>query len=275
MISCSVIVIEKHGPVLARLGLNTLEQFKNFDAEVIQPDRREVLRIQTTDEQGRDMLLFLKRNWRSSKKNGLVSLLRRGRVWSLAREEWENFKTVQRAGFQTAALVAYAEECGPLWEKFSCLLTEAAVGPDNLEQFLQQNHAPGQRRRIFDALAREVRRMHEAGVATPDFWSRHIFFDADATVPVFCFIDLARLDSGQPLPRQAWVRALASLNVSAPMRLVSMRERLRFLRLYVGRADRALVRTLVKEIKQRTQRLLDRNKYPDFLTPAPVSVAHR
>lgn len=262
-----MIVIEKYGPVLARLGLSTLEQFKNFDAEVIQPDRREVLRIQTTDEAGRSLLLFMKRNWRSSKKNGLVSLLRRGRVWSLAREEWENFKTVQRAGLQTAGLVAYAEECGPLWEKFSCLLTEAAVGPDNLEQFLQQGPARDRRRRIFDALAREVRRMHEAGVATPDFWSRHIFFDAAAPAPVFCFIDLARLDSGRPLARHARVRALASLNVSAPLRLVSWRERLRFLRLYAGRVDR----TLVEEIKQRTQRLLDRNKYPDFLIPTPVS----
>lgn len=271
MISSGVIVIEKHGSVLARLGLGTLEQFKNFDAEVIQPDRREVLRIQTTDGEGRNLLLFMKRNWRSSKKNGLLSLLRRGRVWSLAREEWENFKTMQRAGLQTAGLVAYAEECGPLWEKFSCLVTEAAVGPDNLEQFLQQGHAPGQRRRIFDALAQEVRRMHAAGVATPDFWSRHIFFDAAAVAPVFCFIDLARLDCRQPLPRRARVRALASLNVSAPLRLVSLRERLRFLRLYAGHVDR----TLVEEIKQRTQRLLGRNKYPDFLTPAPVSVAHR
>lgn len=269
MISSGVIVIEKHGPVLARLGLSTLEQFKNFDAEVIQPDRREVLRIQTTDAEGRPLLLFLKRNWRSSKKNGLASLLRHGRVRSLAREEWENFKIVQRAGLRTAGLVAYAEECGPLWEKFSCLLTEAAAGPDNLEQFLQQARPPGERRRIFDALAREVRRMHEAGVATPDFWSRHIFFDAAAVEPVFCFIDLARLDCGQPLPRHARVRALASLNVSAPMRLVSWRERLRFLRLYVGRRDRALV----KAIQQRTQRLLARNKYPDFRIPAPLSGA--
>jgi hypothetical protein len=269
VISSGVIVIEKYGPVLARLGLRTLEEFKNYEADVIQPDRREVLRIEATDEDGRKLLFFMKRNWRSSKKNGLMSLLRRGRVWSLAREEWENFKTMQCAGLRTAALVAYAEECGPLWEKFSCLVTEAAIGPDNLEAFLQQTPSPGPRRRIFDALAREVRRMHEAGVATPDFWSRHIFFDATASQPVFCFIDLARLDVGQPLSRHARVRALASLNVSAPMRLVSLRERLRFLRLYAGRPDRKLV----GEIKQRTERLLERNKYPEFLTPAPASEA--
>ena len=259
-------MIEKHGSVLARLGLSTLEQFKNFDAEVIQPDRREVLRIQTTDAEGRPLLLFLKRNWRSSKKNGLASLLRHGRVRSLAREEWENFKIVQRAGIRTAGLVAYAEECGPLWEKFSCLLTEAAVGPDNLERFLQQARPPGERRRIFDALAREVRRMHEAGVATPDCWARHIFCDAAAPNPVFSFIDLARLDRGRPLSRRARVRSLASLNVSAPLRQVSLRERLRFLLLSAGRKDRALVAA----IQQRTQRLLERNKYPDFLATAPL-----
>jgi len=54
---------------------------------------------------------------------------------------------VQRAGLNTAALVAYAEDCGPCWEKFSCLLTEAATGSQNLEHFLRECRAPAERRR--------------------------------------------------------------------------------------------------------------------------------
>ena len=260
----AVILIEKHRAVLTRLGLNTLEEFKNFQGEVVQPDKREVLRIRTRDEAGRDLMLFLKRNWRINKKNGLHSLLRRGRVWSVARMEWENAKAVQRAGFQTAALVACVEDCGPLWENFSCLLTEAATGPDNLETFLRQKRSVAERRRVFDALAVEVRRMHAAGVATPDFYARHIFFDAAADKPVFCFIDLARLEQGQPLPLGARVRTLASLNVSAPLRLVTPRERLRFLRIYAGRLEREMVGL----IEERTGRLLERKKFPDFRAPA-------
>ena len=144
-----MLTIEKHGSVLSRLGLDTVERFKRFEAEVIQPgkSRREVLRIRTADESGRELVLFLKRNWRSYKKDGLASLLRRGEVWSLARQEWENSKAVQRAGLNTAALVAYAEDCGPCWEKFSCLLTEAATGSQNLEHFLRECRAPAERRR--------------------------------------------------------------------------------------------------------------------------------
>ena len=264
MFISSVILIEKHRAVLTRLGLNTLEEFKNFKGEVVQRDKREVLRIHIQDADGRDVLLFLKRNWRINKKNGLHSLLRRGRVWSVARMEWENAKAVQRAGFNTAALVAYAEDCGPLWENFSCLLTEAATGPDNLELFLRQKRSAAERRRVFDALAVEVRRMHAAGVATPDFWTRHIFFDAAAEKPAFCFIDLARLEQGQPLSLGARVRTLASLNVSAPLRFVTLRERLRFLRIYAGRLEREMV----GQIQERTGRLLERKKFPDFRAPA-------
>jgi tRNA A-37 threonylcarbamoyl transferase component Bud32 len=260
-----VVVIAKHQSVLARVGLTTLEQFKQFEAETIErvAGRRDVLRLRTTDEAGRELVLFLKRHWRSHKKDGLASLLRRGRVGSVARSEWENAQALQSAGLKTAALVAYAEERGLLWEKFSCLLTEAASGSQTVGQFLRECRDRAARRRIFDALAREVLRMHEAGLSMPDLFTRHIFFDPAAPTPEFCFIDMARLERGQPVSWRSRVRALAALHVSAPLRSVTWRERLRFLRRYAGRVDRRLVLS----IEARTQSLLQRKKYRDFLAP--------
>ena len=266
-----MVVIAKHQPLLARLGLTTLEQFQRFEAETVErvAGKRDVLRLRTTDEAGRDLVLFLKRHWQSHKKDGLVSLLRRGRVGSVARSEWENAQAMQNAGFKTAAMVAYAEDCGLFWERFSCLLTEAASGSQTIGEFLRECRDRAVRRRIFDALAREVRRMHEAGLSMPDLFTRHIFFDAGAPTPEFCFIDMARLERSRPVSRRARVRALAALHISAPLRSVTLRERWRFLRLYAGRVDRRLVRS----IEARTRSLLQRKKYRDFL--APVAAAGR
>jgi hypothetical protein len=258
-----VLIIEKHRQVLARLGLETLDQFKRYGGEAVQPNRnrREVLRIRTTDDDGRELVLFLKRNWCSHKKDGFLSLLRHGRVWSQARQEWENSKAMQRAGVKTATLVAYAEECGPCWEKFSCLLTEAAAGTHNVEQFVRERREPPERRRILKAVARGVRRMHEAGVSTPDLYGRHVFLDPASPSPSLCLIDVARLHQGIPLSAELRVRALAALNVSVPVRFVSLRERLEFLNAYAGRVDRKLF----EQIQKRTEVLLSRKKYPNFL----------
>jgi hypothetical protein len=102
--------------------------------------------------------------------------------------------------------------------------------------------------------------MHAAGLASPDLFTRHLFVDETATPPAFCFIDMARLDSGKPLSDRTRSRDLAALHVTSPLRFVSMRERLRFLRIYSGKPDRGLV----KLIGQRAEHLLQRKKFADF-----------
>jgi hypothetical protein len=67
----------------------------------------------------------------------------------------------------------------------------------------------------------------------------------------------------------ARVRALAALNVSAAVRFVSWRERLRFLRVYWGSVNEVLI----GQIRKRTQRLQERKKYPDFLLASEAGVS--
>ena len=258
-----MVVIATHQSRLEELGLHTLERTKAFQGELVKNHRgrRDIFRIKATADDGRPLVLFLKRNWNPYKKDGLESLLRRGSVWSLSRQEWENSRKLEAAGIRTAALVAYGEECGPLWEKFSYIITEAAAGAQTLDQFLSECHDAVRRRRVFDALAGQVRKLHEAGLATPDLFARHIFVDAEAEPPQFCLIDMARVDAARPLPARLRVRDLAALNITAPVRFVSARERLRFLRAYAGGVDRGLV----KQIAGRVQHLLRRRKFRDFL----------
>jgi hypothetical protein len=93
--------------------------------------------------------------------------------------------------------------------------------------------------------------MHNAGLFTPDLFARHIFVEGDR----FTLIDMARLDSGPA------ARDLAALNVTAPLRFVSTKQRLRFLKAYGGRH-------LFRQIEKRVNYLLKkRRKFADFSAP--------
>jgi heptose I phosphotransferase len=257
-----VVVIAKHQVMLDKLGLSTLAGVKAFRGDLVKDHkgRRDIFRIKTSTDDGRPLVLFLKRSWKPYKKDGIASVLCRGKVWSISRREWENSKLLAAAKLKTAELVAYGEDCGPLWERFSFILTEAADGAQTVEQFLQECSDRARRRRVFDALARHIRRMHDAGLATPDLFTRHLFVDDRAEAPQFCLIDMARLDRGQPLPARLRVRDLAALNITAPLRLVSARERVRFLRVYAGRTDKSLA----GRIRRRMEHLLQRRKFRWF-----------
>lgn len=251
---------------LSNLGLTTLSGVKSYRGEVLKNHKgsRDVLRLTVNDTEGRTRVLYLKRTWKPYKKDGLLSLLQRGRVWSVSRREWENSKALDAAGLKTAGLVSIGEECGPLWERFSYILTAEATGTQTLERFLQSCLDSARRQRVLDALAMEIRKMHLAGLASPDLFTRHIFIDEAPATPSFCLIDMARLDHQRTLTASLRARDLAALNITAPIRHASARERLRFLKQYAG-ADSA---TLLPLIQARMKHLLHRRKFRDFAKPA-------
>jgi tRNA A-37 threonylcarbamoyl transferase component Bud32 len=255
-----VLVIAKHEEALRALGLHTLDGVKTFRGDLIKnhKGRRDIQRLKV-EAQNQSLVLFLKRNWRPYKKDGLHSLLTRGVVWSLSRIEWENSLTLQRAGIDVAEPVAFGEECGPLWEKFSFILTATARGEMTVEEFLQARSEPAERQRVFDALARFVRKMHDAGLASPDLFTRHLFLSR-GNDPQFCLIDMARLDRKKKLSPTLRARDLAALHVTAPMRFLTTPERLRFLEIYGGMELRP-------RIEARAQHLLQRKKFSDFSLP--------
>lgn len=265
-----MVFIAQYGAQLESLGLTTLDGVKQFRGDLVQDHkgRRDIFRIKAGNSDGGSAVLYLKRVWRAHKKDGLASLLRHGKVRSCCRQEWENCRALQGAGLRTAELVAYGEDCGLLWEKFSFIVTRAADGACTVEDFLRECRDRSLRRKVFDALAREIRRLHDAGLATPDLFTRHVFVDATGAEPGFCLIDMARLDRFRRVPDRVRARDLAELNVTAPLRFVSARERLRFLRVYAGGRDRALA----ERVRRRVNHLLKRKKFQDFLRKSEPKV---
>ena len=254
-----VFVIAKHHELLRQLGLDTMEGVKKFKGELIKnhKGRRDIQRVSGNSADSGGVTFYLKRNWQPYKKDGLKSLFTRGEVWSQSRTEWENSLALQRAGISVAEPVAFGEECGLFWEKSSFVLTASARGEITLDEFLRTEKQTAERQRVFDALAREVRKMHDAGLASPDLFTRHIFLQRGAE-PKFCLIDMARLDRRRKLSACLRARDLAALNATSPLRFVNTRERLRFLEVYGG--NRQLRRLSVA----RTKHLLTRKKFADF-----------
>jgi len=255
----AVLVIAKHHEVLRGLSLDFLEGVKNYQGELIKnhKGRRDIQRIKMSAD-GQPLVLFLKRNFKPYKKDGLKSLLTRGQVWSQSRTEWENSLALQRAGLTVAEPVAFGEQCGPLWENFSFIITAGARGEMTLDEFIQHRTDPAERQRVFAALARQLRKMHEAGLASPDLFTRHIFIERGGE-PKFCLIDMARLDRRQKLSLKIRARDLAALHVTAPLRCVSTEERQNFLKAYGDDG------TLSQLIKERAKHLLKRRKFADFV----------
>lgn len=268
-------IITENRDLLVRLGLADLHQVRRFQGKLVKNHRgrRDILTI-TTEQDGRPLVLFLKRNWKPYRKDGLATLLRHGRVRSASRQEWENCRTLAAAGLRTAEVLAYGEDCGLLWERFSFILTRAADGSRTLEEFLRTCGDRALRRTVLAALAANIKRMHDAGLSTPDLFARHIFVDTDNRhEPRFCLIDMARLERQSYVSVRRRARDLAALNISVPLRDVSAAERLRFLRAYAGTVDGRLFRL----IRRRMNHLLSRAKFRPFLQPrentAPASPA--
>jgi heptose I phosphotransferase len=266
-----MVVLRQHEALMRSLGLADLPGARAFRGELVKNHRgrREIFRIRAAGPDGIPRVFYFKRILAPYKKDGLRSLLRHGRVRSMARQEWENALALQSAGFGTAPLIAMGEDCGLLWERFSYLITESVNGERTLLAFLTEQGEAQARRQVLDALAAEIRRLHDAGLATPDLFSRHIFLESaapDSAASVrFSLIDVARLDRGSTTEDVRRARDLAMLNISIPMRLASPRERVRFLRLYAGSRRRR--RTLASLIARHMTRLLTRSKFRKFFKP--------
>lgn len=262
----------RYRPTLEKLGLDSLARVMEFQGERLkeQRGRRDVLRVQAATDDGRKVTLFVKRMWKSYKKDGFRSLFTRGRVISKGRKEYENTQKVLRAGFAAPSLVAYGEDCGLARENCSFIITEEVRGQP-LDEWLAECTSIKARRHLIAALGRWIAKLHDAGIAYPDIFSRHIFVHPKSDPaaesidgePGFALIDLARLAPCRWPMANFWrVRDLAALNASLTMRQAGKADRIRFLRAYCG--NKKAMRRLIRRIAARMKVLLEREKFADF-----------
>jgi heptose I phosphotransferase len=188
---------------------------------------------------------YIKRHAAPPKIERLRPLLNFGRPIFGARNEWRSILGLQDAGVPTLTPVAFGEA-----GERSLLVTDDLRPKLTLFDWAR---APSHKRAMIARIAVIARRMHDAGIHHQDLFLHHILVCGEP----------ARLDVRVIDPGRAWrherlswrwiVKDLAQLDASAGS--LSCGDRLRFLRLYLGRPFRPLDRLLVMLIALKARRI--------------------
>jgi heptose I phosphotransferase len=255
MDSGRLLVNRRFSDVLHQNGLTTFDSlFALTNGEVVrQIKSRSTARIALSAD-GVQRTFYLKRHEPPRLRERLKPLLNLGRpIWG-ARNEWQAILRFHAAGIPTMTPVAFGEAAGR-----SLLVTEdlgtdftlldwvdrvADAGPH--ESLPIQTDAEPLKRELIRRVAGLARRMHDAGIHHQDFYLNHILWRGEPADLDLRVIDLGRVGVAENLSRRWILKDLAQLDFSG--RRLSCADRLRFLRLYLGRpfrrADRRLVRLI-------------------------------
>ena len=191
---------------------------------------------------------FLKRHlgvgWLEILKNWLVGK----RPVLGAENEYRACRHLAARSLPAPRVAAFATEGGNPARRRSFVLCEELSGYDSLEavvaDWARQPPSPRARRRLIMAVARFVRRLHEAGVAHRDLYICHLMLDrqkwAEGEVRL-AVLDLHRARLQPELSAYWRKRDLAALLFSTLDLDLPLRSRLRFLRIYAGRPLREVL----------------------------------
>ena len=106
------------------------------------------------------------------------------------------------------------------------------------------------RRAFADALGAFFARLHAAGVYHSDLKDVNVLVRGSRTAPVFVLLDLERVAIGRPVSDRQRLKNLVQIARSLG-RLATRADRLRWLRAYLGRADRRVRRGWVRRVLRR------------------------
>ena len=200
-----------------------------------------------------DLAFFVKRHARPKFSDRLRPLIHLSWPVLGARNEWNAILLFHAAGIPTMTPAVLGESQGRSLIMTLDLRSERSL----LDWFDAATHAePGEgrtaapippaRRELIARVAQIARRMHESGLHHQDFYLNHLLCCGDSVEPVIHVIDLGRVRQRSKVSRRWIAKDLAQLDYSA--RGLSCREKLTFLRLYLGRPFRSQDRWLVRWI---------------------------
>ncbi|HEY2251004.1 MAG TPA: lipopolysaccharide kinase InaA family protein [Planctomycetaceae bacterium] len=244
--------------ILEANGLTTCQALLNLpQGQVVrQIKSRSTSRIALTDD-GAEQKFYIKRHGPPGLRERIRPLINLSRPILGARNEWEAILRFYAAGLPTVTPVAFGQ-----LQQHSFVMTQD-LGTDFtlldwINETADRRQAGGARqtadllalkRRLIHHVAAIARHMHASGIFHQDFYLNHMLWRQNSTELDIRVIDLGRVVQTAPGSRRRIIKDLAQLDFSA--RRLSCRDRLRFLRLYLGRpfrpADRWLVRCIVRK----------------------------
>ena len=239
-------------PLLEARGLTTAAAVLSLPpAEVVRDvDRRVTARVELSGEDGTPRAFYLKRHGRPPAKEYVKPLLRLTRPLLGARPEWEALLAFHAAGLPTMVPVAYGTRGAE-----SFVMTEALDDCDRADLWAEDrrgDHSETARRdrsALTAAVARLARTMHAAGMHHQDFYLCHMLLPRGRDISSLKLIDLGRVRKHSTLPDRWRVKDLAQLLHSAGP--IPVRDRVRFLRAYLGRPIRREDRPLLDRVTRK------------------------
>ncbi len=255
-----VIISSKHREVLDAAGLGDFDAFFNAkNAEYVKHVRNERATFRLTlDVGGRAADLYVKKTEYNPLARKLRSFLKMKKENPSALYELANLVAFREAGLPVAEPVAAGfRRRGRTCETF--VATAALPATRRLSEHVAENWkgvlsggALESKRNIIKDLARDARRMHDAGFNHRDFYLVHFLLD-ERTGGLY-LLDLNRAGRHARLGTRWIVKDLAGLDFSAPAGAVSSADRVRFLKLYLG-TERlgAAGRVLAKKARRKSR----------------------
>jgi heptose I phosphotransferase len=246
-------VNRRFGGALEGGGLTTFDAVFNLAGGKIvrSVGSRSTVRVQMNSA-GIDQAFYLKRHAPPSLVERARPVMHLSRPIVGARNEWEAILRFHAAGIPTMVPVAFGESEGR-----SFVMTEDLGSDRTLLDWVNEtaNGRPSRakagasdvarlKRALLAQVAQIARRMHAAGLFHQDFYLNHMLCCGDPRRLDVRVIDLGRVRQRRGRATRWMTKDLAQLDYSA--RRLSCTDRLRFLRLYLGRpfqpADRWVVR---------------------------------
>ena len=257
-----LLVNGRFAELLKANGLTSFESlFNHSDGEIVrQLDNRATSRIVLRGQRSEEAV-FLKRHERASLAQRARPLLRGSLPTLGARREWDAILRFHAAGLPTMTPVAFGESEGRslvmtqdlhakgtllAWvnETFAGAGAETSASPATITSLV---------RRLAEQIAEIARRMHDCGMHHQDFYLNHLLYCGAIEEFDIRVIDLGRVRQPRRLARRWIIKDLAQLDFSA--RRLGCSQRLRFLRLYLGRPFRPEDRRLVRRIAAKSRRI--------------------
>jgi hypothetical protein len=178
------------------------------------------------------------------------------------RVEAKNVGALSAVGVAVMRLIAYGEKFHPDGLQESFILTEELEGFSELPRYLRRKFpaAPGSATApqrdlaaLISELAGMVRRLHRAGYNHRDLYCCHFFVKEPAAGRrEIRLIDLQRVQHRRRFRRRWIVKDLAQLAWSAPRGLIRCKQRVAFIKQYLGvkklgPADKRLIRAVMRK----------------------------
>jgi heptose I phosphotransferase len=249
--------------VLAANGLTTCEAVLNRpQGQVVrQIKSRSTARIVLPSDAG-EQTFYLKRHAPPRLRERLRPLLNLSMPILGARNEWEAILRFHAVGIPTVTPVAFGE-----WQQHSLVMTQdlgtdftlldwVNETADRREQAAESNESAeilSLKRRLIHRVAAIARQMHKCNIHHQDFYLNHMLWRQDPSMLDIRVIDLGRVVRSAKRSQRRIIKDLAQLDFSA--RRLSCSDRLRFLRLYLGRPFRPSDRWLVRCVARKSRHI--------------------